>query len=162
MYTCFTCVYFPTHLNGDICEWIKRTQIIQKHIAVKYDSQDREHCKRRKWGTKRLPWFFKKILFVYIFLETGEGREKERERNINVWLSLTCLPVQTWPATKACALTGNQTSNLLVCRLALNLLSHISQGEVLDCYQLHTYIYSYWILENTGLSTWLGLIHPVA
>ena len=31
---------------------------------------------------------FLKILFIYLFLEGGEGREKERERNINVWLPL--------------------------------------------------------------------------
>ena len=36
----------------------------------------------------------------------------------------------TWPATQACALTGNQTINLLVLRLALNLLSHNSQGLI--------------------------------
>ena len=30
--------------------------------------------------------FFKD--FIYLFLETGEGREKERERNISVWLPL--------------------------------------------------------------------------
>ena len=34
----------------------------------------------------------------------------------------------TWPATQACALTGNGTSNPLVHRLALNPLSHTSQG----------------------------------
>ena len=35
----------------------------------------------------------------------------------------------TWPATQACALTRNWTSNLLVCRPALNLLSHTNQGS---------------------------------
>ena len=34
----------------------------------------------------------------------------------------------TWPATQACALTGNQTSNPLVHRPALNPLSYTSQG----------------------------------
>ena len=41
------------------------------------------------------------------FLERGEGRDKERERNINAWLPLTCPTLGTWPATQACALTGN-------------------------------------------------------
>ena len=41
----------------------------------------------------------------------------------------------TWPTTQACALTGNQTSNPLVHRLALNPLSHTSQGEFM--YILH-------------------------
>ena len=34
----------------------------------------------------------------------------------------------TWPATQACALTGNRTGDLLVCRPAFNPLSHTSQG----------------------------------
>ena len=46
-------------------------------------------------------------IFIYLFLERREGREKERERNINVWLPLVCPPLRTWPATQACALTGN-------------------------------------------------------
>ena len=44
---------------------------------------------------------------------------------------LLCAPY--WgpgPATQTCALTGNRTSNLLVCRPALNPLSHASQGLV--------------------------------
>ena len=39
-------------------------------------------------------------------LERGEG-EKERKRNIHVWLPLARPPQGTWPATQACALTGN-------------------------------------------------------
>ena len=58
----------------------------------------------------------------------GEGREKERERNINVWLPLTHHQLGIWPATQACALTGNRTSHILVHRLAFNPLSHTSQG----------------------------------
>ena len=69
-------------------------------------------------------YFFFKILF----LDRGEGKEKERERNINVWLPLTHHLLGSWPATQACALTGNQTGDLLVRRPALNSLSHTSQG----------------------------------
>ena len=58
----------------------------------------------------------------------GEGREKERERNINVWLPLSLLQLETWPATQAPALTGNRTGDPLVHRTALNPLSHTSQG----------------------------------
>ena len=68
------------------------------------------------------------LKIICLFLERGEGREKERERNINVCLPLTCSLLGTWPTTKACALTGNQTSDHLVLRLALNPLSHTSQG----------------------------------
>ena len=54
--------------------------------------------------------------------------EKVRDRTINVGLPLACPLLGTWPATQACVLTGNQTSNPLVWRLALNPLSHTSQG----------------------------------
>ena len=54
--------------------------------------------------------------------------EKERERNIEC-VSLLQHPVLgIWPPTQACALTGNQTSNPLLHRLALNPLSHTSRG----------------------------------
>ena len=45
-------------------------------------------------------------------------------------LPLTCPNWETWPAAQACALTGNQTSDLLVHRLTLNPLSHTSQGVI--------------------------------
>ena len=64
--------------------------------------------------------FFKD--FIYLFLE------KVRERNINVWLPLALPPLGTWPASQACTLTGNQTSDPLLLRLALNSLSCTSQG----------------------------------
>ena len=67
--------------------------------------------------------------FIYLLLERGEGKEKERERNINVWLPLACPQLGTWPANQACPLTGNQTGDSLVHRLALNALSHTSQGS---------------------------------
>ena len=72
------------------------------------------------------------FLRFYLFLfRQRRGREKERERNISVWLPLTHPLLGTWPATKALALTGNRTSDLLVPRLALNPLSHTSQGPLL-------------------------------
>ena len=74
-----------------------------------------------------LTYFFKDL--IYLFLERGEGREKEREKNVNVWLPLTSPQLGTWPTTEACALTGNWTGNPLVCKPALNPLSHTSQGS---------------------------------
>ena len=64
--------------------------------------------------------------FTYLFLERGEGRERERERNINVWLPLTQPLLGTWPATQACALTGNGTCDPSVCSPVLNPLSRTS------------------------------------
>ena len=76
---------------------------------------------------------------ICLFLERGEGRGRDRERNINVWeihrsVASRTPPhwgpgLGTWPTTQACALTRNQTGNLSVCRLALNPLSHTSQGS---------------------------------
>ena len=45
-------------------------------------------------------------------------------------LSLTHPQAGTWPATQACALTGNPTSNPVARRLVLKTLSHTSQGSV--------------------------------
>ena len=44
------------------------------------------------------------------------------------WLPLLRPLLGTGPATQACALTGNGTSDFLVHRPALNPLSHTSQG----------------------------------
>ena len=50
-------------------------------------------------------------LFIFkdfiLFLE-GKGGSK-RERNIVLWLPLVGSQLGTWPATQACALTGNRT-----------------------------------------------------
>ena len=70
--------------------------------------------------------YFLKKDFIYLFLDRRKGRVKEKERNISVWLPLMCPSLGTFPATKACALTGNQTGDPLVHRPALNTLSHTS------------------------------------
>ena len=63
------------------------------------------------------------FLRFYLFIFRGEGKEKEKERNISVWLTLVHLLLGTWLATQACALTGNQTGDSLVCKPALNPLT---------------------------------------
>ena len=59
-------------------------------------------------------YFFR--FYVFIFRERGEEGEGEGERDVSVWLPLTWPPLGTWPATQACALTGNQTGDLSFCR----------------------------------------------
>ena len=63
------------------------------------------------------------------------------ERNIN-GLSLAGPSLGTWPATQACALTRNRTSDLSVCRLVFNPLSHTGQGN--------SVYYVYYILFYAG------------
>ena len=68
--------------------------------------------------------------FIYLFLkrEGKGGRETSMyERNI-YRLPLACSQLGTWPATQACALTGNWTHSLSVCRMMPNTLSYTSQG----------------------------------
>ena len=76
-----------------------------------------------------LPICFFRLLFIYLFVERGEGREKERERNMDVWLPLARPLLGTWPTSQACALTGNRTGEPLDRGPALNPLSHTSQGR---------------------------------
>ena len=45
-----------------------------------------------------------------------------------MWLPLVCPTLGTWPATQACVLTLNYMDDHFVRRLALNPLSHTSQG----------------------------------
>ena len=46
------------------------------------------------------------------------------------WWPLTLPQPGTWPATLACALTANGTSDLLVLGPALSPLSHTGQGRI--------------------------------
>ena len=78
------------------------------------------------------------ILFIYLLLERGEGRQKERERNINAWLPLVCPPLRTWPTIQACVLTGNRTGDSLARRPMLNPRSYTSQDRSL---YLNSYLY---------------------
>ena len=86
----------------------------------------------------QLIFFFFFFNFIYLYLDRGEGWEKERKRNINVRLPLACPLLGTWPETQPCALTGNQTIDPLVHRLAPNPLSHISQGSVKIVFKIET------------------------
>ena len=87
--------------------------------------------------------FFKNI---HLFTFRQRGREARKRTEISMCGCLLCAPpLGAWPATQACALTGNQTSDPLVYRPMLNLLSHTSQGciciflkKCLLIYESHT------------------------
>ena len=72
--------------------------------------------------------YFKRL---YLFIFRERGREGEREgQSINVWLPLAHPPLRTWPP--------------VVCRPALNPLSHPSQGQRHAFYNenpIHTHRY---------------------
>ena len=68
------------------------------------------------------------FFFNILFIQVQRGRAREREGNISVWLLIVYPLLGTWPATQACALTRNCTSDPLRLRQALNPQSHTSQG----------------------------------
>ena len=61
--------------------------------------------------------------------------------------------VGTWPATQACALTGNRTSDPLVHRWALSPLSHTSQSFF---FPAGFYGQKLWGLIFQALEPWAG------
>ena len=75
--------------------------------------------------------FFFKDVFIFLFIFRQRGRKREREGEKHQCVVAFHAPPY-WgpgPATQACALTGNQTGDPLVRRLALNPLSQTSQGH---------------------------------
>ena len=84
------------------------------------------------WGTLRWEirgttgrWLF--FFRFYLFRERGREGEREGQKHQCVVASHVP-PTGDLAKTQACALTGNQTGNPLVCRLALKAVSHTSQG----------------------------------
>ena len=71
--------------------------------------------------------FFFLIFYLFIFRDRGREGEREGEK-LQCVVASHVPPLGTWPATQACALTGNQTGDPLVHKLALNLLSHTTHG----------------------------------
>ena len=83
------------------------------------------------------------FLRFYLFLEKGEGKEREKHQCV---VASYMPPMGTWPATQACALTGNQTCNPLLHRPILNPLSYNSQGKNWHSYALNLTIkVSFWV-----------------
>ena len=68
--------------------------------------------------------------YLFIFRERGGEGERKGEKQL-VWLPLKCPLLGIWPTTQAGALTRNWTGSPLVCRPALNPLSHTSRGKFL-------------------------------
>ena len=78
------------------------------------------------------------LFYLFIFIERKGGRKRRRETsNSNVWFLLKHPMLGVWPTAEACALTGYRTDDPLVHRLALNPLSHTSQGQSLNSYEVN-------------------------
>ena len=74
--------------------------------------------------------YFKNFFYLFIFKERGREGEREGEKHQRVVTS-SIPPTAGLAATQTYSLTGNQTSDPLVHRPALNPPSHTSQGMVL-------------------------------
>ena len=94
-----------------------------------------------RWYGSCPPWSIFIFLRFYLFIlerrkERRQGEKHPCARDTSMGeryihgLPLACLLLGTWPTTQTCALTGNRTSNPSVHRLALNPLSHTSQGAL--------------------------------
>ena len=68
---------------------------------------------------------------------TEGEREGEKHQHVRETSALASLQWGTWPASQACALTGNRTGDVLVCRLVLNPLGHTSQVNYYYYYYYH-------------------------
>ena len=74
-----------------------------------------------------VPYSFYSFIYLFIFRERGREGGREGEKHQCVVASPTP-PIGDLTLNPGMCLTGNGTSDLLVCRLALNPLSHTSQG----------------------------------
>ena len=75
------------------------------------------------------------LFYTHTHTHTHTKGEEERKKGRETWMRgtlISCLSytlqLGSWPATQACALPGNRTSDLSVYRLALNPLSYTSEG----------------------------------
>ena len=62
--------------------------------------------------------------------EGGRGEEHQCERETPISCLSYAPHLGTEPATQACALTGNQTSDLLLCQTMANQPSHTGQDYI--------------------------------
>ena len=90
--------------------------------------------------------------FIYLFiLDRGEGREEEKHQCVVASRAPSTVDL-TQTTTQSCALTGNRTSDPLVHRLALNPLSHTSQGQKTHFWHGYNYLCSHYLGFFFGLA----------
>ena len=90
-------------------------------------------CKYNHFYSTELFYFLKKILFI--FSERGMEGEREGEEHQNR-LPLARPYLGTWATTQACALTGNQICDLLLCGIDVQLTEPQQSGLLLNFSQI--------------------------
>ena len=114
------------------------------------------------------PWHWVRFCFVFlrsysfIFRERGKVGEREGEKHRCVRVApIGCLlhvpQAGTKPATQVCALTRNQTSDLLLCRMTPNQLIHTGQDWASTCYTVAQIPHRYGRLFITVPGSFLAL-----
>ena len=120
-------IRFLKKLGNMFPDLLKSIKLIELQCINKQQNKEwwQEACSRT--ATINTNIYFK-IFYLFTFRETWREGEREGEKHQYVVASHPP-PTGAWPETQICALTGNGTSDLLVHRLALNPLSHTSQGN---------------------------------
>ena len=101
-------------------------------------------------GYRRGESFLFHVIFLrfYLFIFSQRGREGKRGRETSMCGCLSRPLLGTWPTAQACALTGNQTGDPLIHRLALNPLSHTNQGSFTCYFSITVYFLYYFVLVS--------------
>ena len=104
------------------------------------------------WGTHLFIYLFIYLfLFIYFWSEGKRGRKRGEKRQCARETSIGFLQPGTWPATQACALARNQTSNLLLYGMMPSQLSHTGQG-LGNTFKIHLRLYDLGFLCVQGLT----------
>ena len=134
----------------------------------KYSLSSPSACKknRRNAEANRHPPAFLKRFYLLIFRKRGrEGERKGEkhwcEREISIG-HLSYAP-QPWtePATQASALAVNWTSDLSLCEVVSNQLSHTSQGHPPACYSFHRTVQSKHLRTRMLYSDYLNTLNII-
>ena len=100
-------------------EWIVAALCRQLEFFIQPIVNALRECYQESFKMKLLRFgcSFKKD-FIYFSLEGKGGRKRGRERLM--WESLSFVLTRDWTVSQACALTGNRTGGLSLCRMTPN------------------------------------------
>ena len=120
------------------CSWSWRQRLfVSRHLFSTFPHTSHTIVQH----TPSQGFLFKFYLYIIYFLERGEGRVRKidaREKHRLV-ASYTNHDQGIKPTTQVCALTRNQTSDLLLCGVTPDQLSHTGEGKVF--FSMHCRMY---------------------